>query len=144
MNEIKLGVVVFAAVSLGLGITGFGFSLASGAGGRVSPFGASVLILLGAIVLSPLLASILALRIADQLDDEPQNMILATAATVGFAGTVLAWFIAFIFVVLSTSGPGGIDFAQVLLGMIFEGIGVAIAGVVAAWAALNFRTPAPR
>lgn len=144
MNEIKLGIVVFAAVSLGLGLSGFGLSLASNPGGGVSPFGASVLILLGAIVLSPLLASILALRIADQLDDEPQNMVLSTAATVGFGGTIVAWFIAIIFVLLSTSGPGGVDFVQLLLGMILEGIGVAVAGVVAAWATLNFRTPAPR
>lgn len=144
MSEIKLGLVIFAAVTLGLGISGFGLSLAAGSAGTGFFGGAGGFIIIGALVLSPLIAAVLGIRFAGELVDQPDNLILASAAVVGSVGTLVAWFVGIIFFLLSSSAGGGGGFVgELFLPVIVEAIGVGITGALAAWAVLKF-TAAPR
>lgn len=144
MSEIKLGLVVFAAVTLGLGISGFGLSLAAGTAGTGFFGGAGGFIIIGALVLSPLIAATLGLRSARELANQPDNLVLASAAVVGSVGTLVAWFVGIIFFLLSSSGGGGGGLVgELFLPVIVEAIGVGITGALAAWAVLNF-TGTPR
>lgn len=141
-SEMKIGIIIYAAISVGLGITGFGLSLAggSGPGAGLGFGGAGVLILIGALLLSPLIAAVLGLRVADGLDEQPEKFIYGTVAVIGFVGTLVSFVIGIVFFVISSSGPGGAStniIGNLILPLIFAAIGVAIAGVIAAWTELN-------
>lgn len=139
-SEMKIGIIIYAAISVGLGITGFGLSLAGGGGAAGTFGGAGLVILLGALLLSPLIAAVLGLRVADGLDEQPDNFIYGTVAVIGFVGTIVSFVIGIVFFVISSSGPGGAStnvIGNLILPLLLAAIGVAIAGVITAWAELN-------
>lgn len=144
MGQIKFGILVFATVSLGLGIAGLGLSATSSSAQIATTMGGAMTIL-GAFFLSPLIGAITSYWATTNLSGIPNNLVYGTAATIGFAGTVVSWLIAFLtFSMMSNSASGaggGANFGDLFIGVFFEAIGVAIVGYIIAWGTIRFASP---
>jgi len=125
-DELKIGVVLFSLVGLGLGL---GMLLAD-------IFEEGVLTNQTAgIYLAPLLAIIVAQRISDVLTDLPDNLALGTAAVTALAGTVVLGLIAWIFNEITFDAT--FDLGDFLLPLIGMAIGAAVVGAGMVWVNRN-------
>lgn len=149
VTEIKIGLVVYAAIAIGLGIGAFGLMTV---GGTSTGFNATALFVVFVTLLSPFflgaaIAGVLGLRHARVLADQPQNLLLGTAAVTGFAGTIVMFVVGFVFSVLAAGGSGsggGGQIADFVLPLLIVCIGAALAGTACAWAGRNILPRAGR
>jgi len=144
LDQIKLGVVMYAIVGFGLGLPMFGLGSAftSGSGGSVAAsLGAGFAILgtIGApLAVSAVLALLIGRSIGDELDDVMDNLVFATAGVTTAAGTIVAYFIAIIMLGL---GTGNISFNNLILPIILGAIGSAVIAAGRIWAEENLLGP---
>lgn len=144
LDQIKLGVVMYALVGFGLGLPMFGIGSAftSGSGGSLSSSIGAGFAVLGTIAAPFAISSVLALlvgrSIGDELDDVMDNLVFATAGVTTAAGTIVAYFIAIIMLGL---GTGNISFNNLILPIILGAIGSAIIAAGSIWAEENLLGP---
>ena len=140
-NEIKIGVVLNVLLSAGFAFAALGAStLPFGGAAGVGATGVGIS---GAMAIAPVVAVLLAIRHVDQLDDQPDNILMGTTGVTGFAGGLLLMFLSFIFSFLIAGGGGlGQVLVDFLIMQIIAAIGVAIVAVGTVWIVQNF-VPGP-
>lgn len=152
MKEIKVGLLVYAIISAGLGIGAFGLTTISGTGAAMMAAGfVFLLTMLSPFILGAAIAGFLGLRHASELDDEPQNLLLGTSAFTGFAGTIVMFVVGFIFSMLAASGSGSGGggggsgaLGDMILPLLIVCVGAAIAGAGCAWVGQNILAQPPQ
>lgn len=141
LDQIKLGVVMYAIVGFGLGLPMFalGSSFTSGSGLSSAIGAVAILGTIGApLAASGVLALLIGRNIGDELDDVMDNLVFATAGVTTAAGTIATYFIAIIMLGL---GTGNISFNNLILPIILGAIGSAIIAVGSIWAQENLLGP---
>jgi hypothetical protein len=142
LDQIKLGVVMYAIVGFGLGLGLFGIGNAfSGGSGTAAAF-ASGLAIFGSIgaplAIGPLLAYFIGGEIGNELADVEDNLVFATAGVTALGGSIVAFFLSWIMLGL---GAGSVSFNNIILPIILSGIGAAIVAVGRIWAEENLLGP---
>lgn len=142
-REIMVGVGLFAAIGVGLGVGSIGLS-AIGSSGASSLWDIFVfLTTVGSpFVLATVIAAFVGFRQGGELTDEPRNLLLATAGATGLLGTFVMFVIGLVFTILLTSGgsggsSGGGDAASFIGPLLFVCIGAAVTAVASAWLRRN-------
>ena len=141
LDQIKLGVVMYAIVGFGIGLGMFGignaFTGSSGLAGIAGGF--AVLGTIGApIAVSSALAFIIGRNIGEELEDVMDNLVFATAGVTTAAGTVVTYFLAIIMLGL---GTGNISFNNLILPIVLGALGSAVIAVGAIWTEKNLLGP---
>lgn len=142
LDQIKLGVVMYALVGFGIGLGMFaiGNSLSGGSGFAATlGSGLAVIGTIGVpIAVSAVLALLLGREIGDELSDLQDNLVYATAGVTALAGSIVAFLLSWIMLGL---GTGSITFDGLLVPVILAGIGAAIIAVGTIWTEENFLGP---
>lgn len=143
LDQIKLGVVMYAIVGfgLGLGLFGIGSAYSSIAGGSFTGQFAQAVAAstLGApFVLSAVLGFILSEQISDELEDVATNLVLATTGVTALAGTLV---VVILDIIMIGIGTGSISFNNLILPMVLAAIGSAIIAAGRIWAEENLLGP---
>ena len=125
-DEVKIGVVLFALVGVGLGV---GVLLAD-----VFEDFMFFESLFHAIILAPLIAVLVGQRTSERLEDVPDNLAFGTAGITALAGTVVFGLLVWLFAEIIEDGG---DLGDMLLPVIGVGIGAAIAAVGMVWVSRN-------
>jgi len=149
VKELKVGLLIYAVISIGLGIGAFGLTTAGGGASMMAAGFVVLLTMLSPFILSAVIAGFLGLRQARELDEEPENLILGTAAVTGFAGTIVMFVVGFVFSMLAAGGSGGGGggsgaIGQLIVPLLMVCLGAAIAGAGCAWIARNVLAKQPR
>lgn len=141
LDQIKLGVVMYAIVGFGVGLPMFGLGSAFTSGGGLSSISGAFAVLgtIGApLAVSAALALLVGRNIGEELDDVMDNLVFATAGVTTAAGTIIAYFIAIIMLGL---GTGTISFDNLILPIVLGAIGSAIIAAGSIWAEENLLGP---
>lgn len=137
-GEIQIGVAVFALVGVGIGL---GVLLS----GSLSDMGVgfATFALLGSLALAPPIAGVLALRQAEELGDEPDNLRYASAGVTAFAGGLVMYIVEFVLALIGlptvsgASTAGAPELGTILLPIIVIAIGAAVTAAGVVWAVDN-------
>ncbi|MEF8785412.1 MAG: hypothetical protein V5A45_05725 [Haloarculaceae archaeon] len=142
LDQIKLGVVLYAIVGFGIGLGMFGLGSAfTDGGGNLTSLTGGIAILgtIGApMAVSGVLALLVGRAISEELTDVPENLVFATAAVTTAAGTIVTYLLA---IILLGIGTGSINFDNLLLPIILAAIGSAVIAAGTIWADENLLTP---
>jgi hypothetical protein len=142
LDQIKLGVVMYAIVGFGVGLALFGIGNAfSGGSGLAGAFTSGIAIFgsIGApLAINPLLAYFIGGEIGDELTDVEDTLVFATAGVTALAGSIVAFFLSWVMLGL---GAGAVSFNNLILPIILSGIGAAIIAVGRIWAEENLLGP---
>lgn len=146
-NEMKIGTVLYAMVAIGLGVTALGSSIISGGTGGVGGLAVSGVAAIGlALLLGPIIALVVGIRQADQLEDQPDNLLYANAALTAFVGTIVVYVIGLIIMLVTATSPTSPNLGQVISNtigpIIVAGIGSGVTAAGAAWAVTSIE-PGP-
>lgn len=148
VTELKVGLLAYAAIAVGLGIGAFGLTTAGGGAGMMAASFVVLLTMLSPFILGAAIAGVLGLRQARVLEDQPDNLLLGTAAATGFGGTIVMFVVGFVFSMLAAGGGGGGGggnaIGQLIVPLLMVCIGAAIAGAGCAWASRNILPTQPR
>jgi hypothetical protein len=140
-EALKLGVVLYAAVGVGVAVAGILAPLVGGAGGSF----VGGIVLLGSLALGPGIGGLLAIRQDENLDDIATTLVYANAATTAAIGTFVLGVIGGLGVTIGSNlaGPslgggtgGGMSvggLAQVFVHLIVVAIGAAVTGALLVW-----------
>lgn len=140
-NELKIGLVLNVLLSIGFALAAIGTSTLPFGGGF--GVGTTAVGMTGAMAIAPLVGAILAVRQVEELEDQPDNILMGNAAVTGFAGGFVLMFLSFILSYLIAGGGGlGQVLVDVLIMQIIAAIGVAIVAVGTVWTLQNF-VPGP-
>lgn len=154
MDELKLGVAVFAAVGIGVAIAAILTPLIQGAAGLST----TLVLVMGSLALGPGLGAIIALRQEGELEDQPNNLVYANTAVTAAAGTAVMAVIGGLGATVGGSiaspsfggggvgggvGAGGGGLGAVLIPLIVVAIGAAITAIVTVWAIRSLLAPSP-
>lgn len=139
-NELKVGLALNVLLSIGFALAAVGASTLPFGGGF--GVGSTAVGMTGAMAIAPLVGVILGMRQVDELADQPDNILMGTAAATGFAGGLVLMFLSFVFSYLIAGGPLGSVLLDVLIMQIFAAIGVAIVAAGTVWIVQNF-VPGP-
>lgn len=149
--EMKLGVVLYAAVGVGVAVAGILAPLVQGAAGSF----VGGIVLLGSLALGPGIGGLLAIRQEEDLDDVANKLVSANAAVTAAIGTLVLGIIGGLGVTIGSNlaGPslgggtgGGMSvggLAQVFIPLIVVAIGAAVTGALMVWAIRGPLSPSP-
>ncbi len=140
LDQIKLGVVLYAIAGFGIGLGMFGLGSAFTSGSVTSITGAMAIFgTIGApMAISAVLALLVGRAVNEELTDIPENLVFATAAVTTAIGTIVTYFLA---IVLLGLGTGSINFDNLVLPIILAAIGSAVIAVGTIWADENLLAP---
>lgn len=128
-NEIKIGVVFFALVGLGLGLGAFVAQALESDFERM----AMELLMVG-LILPSLVAVLIAQRQSSELGDLPDNLAFGTAGVTALAGTLVLGLLIWLFgEMIADFG----DLGDILLPLVGLGIGAAAVSVGMIWVMRN-------
>ncbi|MEF8775117.1 MAG: hypothetical protein V5A43_01275 [Haloarculaceae archaeon] len=140
-TEIKIGLVLNGLLSIGFALAALGATTLPFGGGF--GVGSTAVGMTGAMAIAPLAGAILAVRQVEELEGQPDNILMGTAAVTGFAGGLVLMFLSFIFSYLIAGGGGlGQVLVDILIMEIIAAIGVALVAVGTVWTLQNF-VPGP-
>lgn len=138
-NELKIGVVLNALLSIGFAIGALGASTLPFGG----QFGATTIALTGPVAIAPLVGVLLGIRQADVLEDQPGNILMGNAGVTTFVGTFVMMLIAFILGWFIAGGSGiGQVIVDYIIVFLITAIGAAIVAVGTVWTVQNI-VPGP-
>ena len=123
-GELKAGVALFAITGLGIGL---GLFLIDILDDDVLFAVSGGIMVTAPLMLAPVLASLVAIRANDALDELPDNLVFGTAAISALVGTLVMGLLVWLFVEIAFDGTP--DIGDVFMGWLGAGIGAAIAAV---------------
>lgn len=143
LDQIKLGVAMYALVGVGVGLGMFGIGSAfSGQSGSLGSALGAAFATAGTIgvpiSVSAILAMLLGREIGDELSDLDDNMVFATAGVTALAGSIVTFLISWLLLGL---GTGTISFGDLILPIILAGLGAAIIAAGTIWIEENLLEP---
>ncbi len=136
LAQIKATALVYVVVAIGYAVIAAGIGTFGGGGAGGLAVGATVLISLVLVVISPVLAVLHGYRHTALLSELPDNVLYATTATANAVGVLALFVVAaiFAFAAASPSSDVGRAIGDSVVPVIVVMIGVAIISAGTAWA----------
>ena len=142
LDQIKLGVVLYAIVGFGMGLGLFGLGTAfSNPSSLSGAFQAAGIIAGGfaiPIAVSAVMGALIGRQQSEELSDVEETLVFATAGVTSAVGALVVYILS---ILLLGLGSGNISFNNMIIPMITTALGAAVISVATVWAEENLLGP---